>query len=159
MNTHRAARYYISARGIDTLVALFGGAAVLISTPLILSGSVMNLLFYFVPAILLLTILWLCLARGIYITIDDNGNLYNTFFFIKRDSISLSKIVSLSARHPLLLLGRGTQIWNTFYDAKGRLVTKTLVARETLKGSDFRNLIETIQTLNPKVQIAQELLD
>jgi hypothetical protein len=97
------------------------------------------------------------LARGIYISIDEN-NLSNTFFFIKRDTIPLSKIVSLTTKHPLLLLGRGTQVWNTFCDSNGKLVTKGLVTRETLKGNDFRDLIEKIKNANPKIDIAEELL-
>jgi hypothetical protein len=109
-------------------------------------------------AVILLPLLWLAMSRGTYITVDDKNNLYNTFFFIKRDVIPLSSIVSLSARHPLILSGKVTAVWNTFYDNKGKLVTKSLISRPALSKEDFRDLIDRIKKGNPKIEITEELL-
>jgi len=127
------------------------------STPVLFSGSWTNILLYFIPILSFLVLLWLCLARGIYITLNENS-LFNTFCFVRRNTISLSQIVSLTARHAMLPLGKATQVWNTFYDASGQLRTKGLVTRETLKGKDFHDLMEKIHKTNPGIKIDEELL-
>lgn len=108
--------------------------------------------------VLLLIVLWFSMTRGTYITIDKNENLYSTSFFIKRDVIPLSNLISLSARHPLLLSGKITEVWNTYRNDKGKIVTKNLVSRQTLRPGDFKDLIERIRKANPRIEIAEELL-
>jgi hypothetical protein len=152
-------KYYMSAMGIEVLVIILGVGFLFMSVPLITSASWRDLAIFVAPVVTCLALLWLCLARGTYITLDENGYIYNTFFFIKRNTIPISRIISLTTRHPILLLGRGTQVWSTYYNQRGQVVTKGLVTRETLKGKDFRDLIGRLREINPKIMIADELLD
>lgn len=121
-------------------------------------SSLTSFIVSFLGGIAVLIALWFGLTRGTYITIDEDDRLYNTFLFIKRDVIPLSAIISLDARHPLLLSGKITKVWNTYRNDKGKLVAKSLVSRQTLQVNEFRDLIDTIQRANPNITIADELL-
>jgi hypothetical protein len=154
-------QYYMST-GFSKLVVVVGGPIALV----VLIGFVslgnlsvpVTIILSLAITIALLLFFWFGSTRGTCITIDDDNNLYNTGLFVKREAIPLSSLVSLTARHPLLMSGKVTVVWKTYRNEAGKLVTKSLVSRQALNESDFRDLIERIRKANPKINIAEELL-
>jgi len=153
-------RYYMNIRGLNAkvIVGWLILLAIFAAAPLVTSGSSVEMIIGIVIVAIFVGFIWLGITRGTYITIDDNKNLYNTFFFIKRNVIPLSSIVSLNVRHPALLLGRATEVWKTYRDKDGRIVSKSFVTRETMKRNDFKKLLEEIRQENPNIAISEELL-
>ncbi len=103
-----------------------------------------------------LVILWFGLARGTYITIDGNKNIYNTLFFFKVNTILLSDIVALTTRGTFM--GAMTYIYATYPDKKGNLIKRTIVTKGVLRKEDFKKLMETIASANPNIDIPKELI-
>lgn len=151
-------RYYTSRTFATVFTVLFTPFCWAIVARFIGLGSYLQLALSLLIGAIAGAGLWFGFARGTYITVDQNNrSVYNTFFFIRRDAIPFSQIVSLGARHVLTQAGT-TSVWITFYSKDGRLKTRSFANRQAMKEVEFDNLIEKIHELSPRIEIADELL-
>lgn len=150
-------QYRISNANAVAITVAF--SPISLSVPIILLGltSYWHLWIGLTIGVLLEIGMWYGWSRGTYITIDGHNNIYNTFFFIRREATPLSRVVSLIARHPLAQIGT-TSVWKVYRDEHGQQMTRSLTTKEMLKENEFKGLVERIHTINPEIEIAEELL-
>ena len=148
-------RYYLDIKSITVIAGgiLFG--ILLILVPLIISGALVKLTVYVIPALIVTGVLWLAMGRGTYITIDAD-NLYGTAFFIRGKVTRLSDVVAVKSRKTFA--GAMTEVYLTYRKKDGAFGERGLVNKESLKKSDFTKLLDTIHSANPSAEIASDLL-
>jgi hypothetical protein len=147
-------RFNFGVKGMITMIAGLLIGSLLMLVPIILSGSVAQLLKYLIPVLIALAILWLAFTRGSYITIDEK-NVSGRFLFVQGKITPLSEVTSIRARRTFL--GLITEVFMTRRKNDGTLVEVGLVSKESLSAADFRRLLEAIRSVNPNIDIEPAL--
>jgi hypothetical protein len=149
-------KFHWDVGGVNTLVCGLSIALLLMFVPLITSGAFVRLAVAIGIAGGLLAIMWFGFARGTYVTIDDNENLYGTLFFVRGKVTPLSEVVSLNARQTFM--GAVTEVYVSYRKKDGSFGERGVVSKESLKKEDFKKLLETIHAANPNIEFADDLL-
>jgi hypothetical protein len=148
-------RFYSDSRIANLLVSIFSICTLLTIVPMSLSGTLGKLSVFFVPVGIILVAIWFGLARGTHVTIDDQGNLYGTLFFIRTKTTALSDVLALSTKKTFM--GAMTEVYMTIRLKNGFLENRGVATKEGLKGNDFKALIEAIHSSSPNIKIPEEL--
>jgi hypothetical protein len=120
-------------------------------------GSPERLTFSLLAGIVVLVAGWLGFARGTYVTIDENKDLYGTLFFFRGKVTSLSDVVSIHQRHTFG--GLMAEVYMKYLKKDGTIAERGLVSKQGIKKSEFKNLLDAIRSANPNIKIDPDLLD
>jgi hypothetical protein len=143
-------RFHFNVKGIVTMIGGLLIGSLLMLVPIILSGSVAQLLKYLVPVLIALAILWFAFTRGSHVTIDEKC-VRGRFLFFPGRVTPLSEVTAIRTRSTFL--GLITEVFMMRHKSDGTLVEVGLVSKESLSAADFRRLIETIRAANPNIDI------
>jgi hypothetical protein len=149
-------RFHFDVKGIITMIGGLLIGSLLMLVPIILSGSIAQLLTYLIPVLSALAMLWFAFTRGSYVTIDEK-HVRGRFLFFPGKVTPLSEVTSIRARSTFL--GLITEVFMTRHECDGTLVEVGLVSKESLSAGDFRRLLETIRAANPNIDIDPSLLN
>jgi hypothetical protein len=150
-------RFRTDAQVATTLATVLALGFVLMSVPLIISGAFLSFAISWAVVGGLIGGVWLGFARGTYVTIDDNGNLYGTLFFFRGKVTPLSDIISIHQRHTFG--GLMAEVYMKYRKKDGAIAERGLISKQGLKGREFRKLLEAIRLANPHIKIDPDLLD
>ena len=147
-------RFNFDSRGANLLAGIFIVCAILMLLPMYLMGTLERLLLYYVLVLPLIFLIWYGLAKGTYITLDEEKKeVYGTIFFIPTRKTSLLKVVSLENKGSLA--GTLNQIYMLVEDGRGGIEERGLCSKQGLKEGDFKLLIETVRSANPNIKIPE----
>jgi hypothetical protein len=138
----------------NALACVMGAGALLMILPTLINGFPGQFATHLGSAIIPIAILWFGFARGSYVTIEGNVKLYGTFF-IRGSVTHLSDVISIGQRYRF---GTMSEIFLKYRKKDGSVGDKGIVSKQSMKRRDFRRLINTIQTANPKIEIDPGLL-
>lgn len=110
---------------------------------------------YFIFYYILLSIFWIAVTKGTHITVDDR-EIKGTVLYIFGGKTKISSIISL--KKTASFAGLITQIYMMCQSEKGSISERGLTSVEMLKKEDLKELIETIRTINPNIDIPSDLL-
>ncbi len=151
-------RFYLDITGVSVAIALLIPGVLMMSIGFIGFHSGPRFIAALAVGAGVLIALWCGLARGTYVTVDgENKQLRGTLGFFRARTTPLADIVSINGRK--IFMGGMTEVYMKYRKKDGTLGERGLVNKESLRKSDFTNLLETIRSMNPTIEIAQELLD
>jgi hypothetical protein len=102
-----------------------------------------------------LAAIWLGFARGTYVLIDRDNNMYRTSGFFLSKTVPLSDIVELSTS--ATFAGLMTEIKLTYRDKDGHLRIINTMNVQSFKTREFKNYLNTLHLVNPNIAIPREL--
>jgi hypothetical protein len=149
-------RFAFDIKGVYTLIGVFSVGFILMFMPLITSGLFVKLAIGSLVVAAFLGILGVGLARGTYVLLDRDKDLFRTSGFFMSKSVPLSGIVRLTAHETFA--GLMTEVHVTYRRGDSGLKTMNMMNRQSFKGGDFAKFLEALQSANPRIEISRELL-
>jgi hypothetical protein len=104
----------------------------------------------------LIALFWLSFTRGVYITVDGKS-VYGTVFWIRGKVTRIGDIVSIH-RNPTFA-GLMAEVVMKVRRKDGAIVERGLTNKPGVAESDFKKLLEAIRSINPHIEIDQDVLD
>ena len=150
-------RFNFDRSAANVLIGLLTPGFLMMALAFIGFDSALKLGLAVVAGIGVLALLWAGFARGTYVEIDAENDLYHTSGLFIGKALPLSSIVSLNTRGTFA--GLMTEISLTYRDKDGTLRTIGTMNKQSLKKSEMPKFLTTLRQANPNIIIHQELLD
>ncbi len=146
--------FYATPELANAGLLCFAVGLLLIASPAIFNGVWHKVIVFFGVALPLLIIFWVGAIYGLYITIK-NKSVRGTVFFIPSRVSEIKDIVSLKKR--ATFGGLINEIYMLYKKPDGTISDRGLTSIEMLKPNDLNELIETIKTINPSIDIPADI--
>jgi hypothetical protein len=147
-------RFNFDTTGATVAIAILTPGFLMMAAGFVGMGSTPKLVLSLPISLSILAALWFALARGTYVDIDTDKNVYSTSSFFIVKTVPLSGIIKLDTQSTFA--GLFTEIRLTYRTKDGELKTINTMNMQSFKKGDFKKYIEILRAA--KVDIPSELL-
>jgi len=148
-------KFCTEVQGVNTAVGMLAVGMLLMSVPIINSGSFAKLLVATLIIVVILGLVWFAIARGTYILIDSSQGILRISRFFMSTTLLLRDITNVSS--VATFGGVITAVRITGRDKGGKLKKINTMSLQAFRKNEFKEFVDTLRTVNSNIEIPQDI--